>query len=75
MEGGRVPEARLRLAEDVRAACLAAMREAYDQAAMSGLCCEGAFECAVGAIETLDLEPFVRAAQGQTADEAGEVRR
>lgn len=45
-----------RLAEAVRAACIDAAMEAYEQAAMSGLCAEGAWECAVGAMRSLDVE-------------------
>jgi hypothetical protein len=44
-----------RVAEAVRAACIQAARVAFEQASMSGLCCEGAWECAVGAMQTLDL--------------------
>ena len=49
------PEESQKLAEAVRAACLKAAREAYEQAAMSGLCHEGAVEASLGAIQTLDL--------------------
>lgn len=45
----------LRLAEAVRAACLTAALESYEDASIRGLCHEGAWECAVGAIRTLDL--------------------
>jgi len=51
------------LAEAVRKACLEAALEAYEQAATSGLCGEGAWECAVGAIRSLNLEPVIRAAE------------
>jgi hypothetical protein len=53
------PEERQRLAETVRAACLKAAREGYEQAAMSGLCHEGAVEAALGAVSMLDLEPLL----------------
>lgn len=46
----------LQLAEAVRAACLAAALESYEDASMRGLCHEGAWECAVGAIRTLNLQ-------------------
>jgi len=49
------------LAEAVREACLKAALDAYQQAAMSGLCGEGASECAVGAIRALDLEAIITA--------------
>lgn len=45
-----------KLAEAVRAACLKAAQDAYESAAMSGLCEEGAIEVALGAIRTLDLD-------------------
>lgn len=45
-----------RLAETVRTACLDAAAQAYEQAAISGLCGEGAWEAARGAIQTLDLK-------------------
>jgi len=53
------PEERKRLAEAVRAACLKAAREGYEQAAMSGLCHEGAVEASLGAVSALDLEPLL----------------
>ena len=43
------------LREAVRAACLQAAREAYEDALVRGLCQEGAIEAALGAIETLDV--------------------
>lgn len=45
-----------RLAEAVRAACLKAAREGYEQAAASGLCHEGAVEASLGAVSMLDLK-------------------
>jgi len=49
-----------RLAEAVRAACVKAALEGYERAAISGLCHEGAWECAVDAIRTLDLETVIK---------------
>jgi hypothetical protein len=51
------------LAEAVRAACLKAARDAYENAAISGLCEEGAIEVALGAISSLDLAPVVTSAR------------
>lgn len=51
---------RRRLAEAVRSACLQASLESYERAAMSGLCHEGAWECALDAVRALDLEPIIR---------------
>jgi hypothetical protein len=45
-----------RLAEAVRQACLQAALAGYEDARMSGLCYEGAWECAIDAIRTLKLE-------------------
>ena len=50
-----------RLAEAVRAACVKAALEGYERAAISGLCHEGAWECAVDAIRTLNLEAVIQA--------------
>ena len=54
----------LQLAEAVRAACLAVALESYEDASIRGLCHEGAWECAIGAIRTLDL-PRLLAHQAQ----------
>ena len=45
----------LRVAEAVRAACLVAAQESYEEASMRGLCHEGAWEYAMGVVRTLDL--------------------
>jgi hypothetical protein len=44
-----------RVAERVRATLLQAALEAYEDAALRGLCCEGAWEVAVGTMRDLDL--------------------
>lgn len=44
-----------RVAEEVRAARTSAALTAYEDAAIRGLCCEGAWEAAVGAMRDLDL--------------------
>lgn len=46
----------LPLATAVRDACVQAALAAYEDAAMSGLCHEGAWECAVATIRSLDVE-------------------
>ena len=48
-----------RLAEAVKQACIRVAQEGYAQAAASGLCDEGAFEAAVGAIQMLDVNQVV----------------
>jgi hypothetical protein len=48
-----------RIAEAVRAACVQAALDAYEQAGMDGLCHEGAWEAAVDAIRSLDLDGLI----------------
>ncbi|MDQ4076430.1 MAG: acetyltransferase [Chloroflexota bacterium] len=48
-----------RLAEAVRTACLQAAIRGYEQAAMDGLCHEGAWECALDAIRAVDLDTLL----------------
>jgi hypothetical protein len=50
------------LIEQVRAACIGAALDAYETAAADGLCAEGAWECAVEAMRSVDLAAL---AQGQ----------
>lgn len=52
----------LKLAEQVRGVLVHAALMAYEDAAIRGLCCEGAWEVAVGAMRELDLAGVV--AQG-----------
>ena len=47
------------LAEKVRAACLKALLEAYEDAGVQGLCAEGRWEAALGALERLELAEFL----------------
>jgi hypothetical protein len=49
-----------RLAEAVRAACIEAAAEAYENAGVQGLCEAGRWEAAVGAIQSLDVRALVR---------------
>ena len=49
-----------RLAEAVRAACLSVAREAYEDAGLRGLCAEGRWEAAAGAIASFDLSTAIR---------------
>jgi hypothetical protein len=49
------------LAERVRAACLKAAKEGYEQASASGLCHEGAVEASLGAVSMLDLKALLTA--------------
>lgn len=54
-----------RIAEAVRAASVQAALAAYEQAAISGLCHEGAWECAIGAIRALNVEEIVAAIEDE----------
>ncbi|MFW5943198.1 MAG: hypothetical protein ACOCXI_15445, partial [Chloroflexota bacterium] len=49
----------VKLAQAVRDACARAALAAYEGAAMDGLCHEGAWEVAVGAIRSLDVARIV----------------
>ncbi|MCI0395826.1 MAG: acetyltransferase [Chloroflexi bacterium] len=51
---------RRHLAEAVRQACLAAAASGFEQAALDGLCYEGAVEAAASAIQRLDLIGLIR---------------
>jgi hypothetical protein len=61
MIGVVTAEADRRLAEAVKAACIAAAQQGYEEAAASGLCDEGAFEAAIGAVRMLDVEAVIAA--------------
>ena len=48
------------LAEAVRKACVQAALNAYENARMDGLCHDGAWEIAVGAMRALNVERVIR---------------
>lgn len=50
---------RREIAEAVRRACLRAALAHYDDALMRGLCREGAWDCAVDAMRSLDLDALL----------------
>lgn len=54
-------ESAIRIAEQVRAACVQAALEAYERASFDGLCDAGALEVVLDAVRSLDLERLVRA--------------
>lgn len=56
------------LAERVRAACVSAAKDGYEQAGMSGLCAEGALEMAISAMERLDIQALIAQADRSTGD-------
>ena len=67
-EAGITPEHR-QIAEAVREACLTSALESYEEASIRGLCHEGAWECAIGAIRTLDLKALLaQLSRGQGGD-------
>lgn len=55
---------KLALAEAVREACIQAAIDGYENASISGLCAEGAFESAVSAIRMLDLDNLANVKSG-----------
>jgi hypothetical protein len=48
------------LARRIRNACLEAALQAYEDAGVQGLCAEGRWEAAVGALRTINLAPLLR---------------
>lgn len=62
------------IAERVRDACLAAAIAGYDDARMSGLCQQGAWDVALDRIRSLDVDALVTAVD-QPADDQNSRRR
>lgn len=56
---GVIMSDQIRLAEEVRDACMRAALAAYEDAGISGLCAEGRWEIAVQAIRTLDVQALL----------------
>ena len=56
------------LAKRIRDTCLEAALQAYEDAGMQGLCAEGRWEAAIGALKTLDLAPLLRELKHPSAD-------
>lgn len=52
-------ESERQLVERVRAACVRAALDAYEDAGLSGLCAEGRWEYTIGVLRQLDLEPLL----------------
>jgi len=48
------------LVKRIREKCVEAILQAYEDAGIQGLCAEGRWEVAVGALRTLDLTPVLR---------------
>lgn len=53
-------EQQMATAQIVKDACIRAAIEGYESAAMSGLCCEGAWEAAISAVRMLDLDSIIK---------------
>jgi len=53
-------EERRRIAEAVKTACVRAAVSGYENAGISGLCHEGALECALDAMRMLDIDAVIR---------------
>lgn len=49
-----------RLAETIRQVCIEAALQGYENAAISGLCHEGAWEAAISAIRMVDMDAVIR---------------
>ena len=56
------------LAKRIRDACLQAALQAYEDAGIQGLCEEGRWEAAVGALKTVELAPLLREFKNPSAD-------
>ena len=55
-------------AKRIRDACLEAVLQEYEDAGVQGLCADGRWEAAVGALQTLDLAPLLLEYQYRSAD-------
>ena len=58
------------LAKRIRQACLEAIIQAYDDGGIQGLCAEGRWELAVGALRTVDLTALLRDFRQASAQDA-----
>ena len=56
------------LAKRIRDACLEAALQACEDAGVQGLCAEGRWEVAVGALKTVELAPLLREFKQPSAD-------
>jgi hypothetical protein len=65
--GSAADDERLALAAAVRAACCRVAARAWEQARQSGLCDEGAWEVALGALRATAPAELLREAEGDAA--------
>jgi hypothetical protein len=61
-------------AERIRAACIEAALAGYEEAAIAGLCGEGALEMAISSIRRLDLAEVIADGQASPDGEADPAR-
>lgn len=54
-----VDTTKLILAEKIRDVCIEAAANGFKEAAMSGLCMDGAVEAAVGAMRSIDIKKII----------------
>ena len=56
------------LAKRIRDTCIEAVLQAYEDAGIQGLCAEGRWEAAVGALRKVELAPLLRELKRPSAD-------
>lgn len=56
------------IAQIIQSSCIQAAIEGYQNAAISGLCHEGACEASVSAIRMVDIDQLVESYLGETSD-------
>ena len=64
-----MPDQQQQLAEAVRAACIKAALEAYEEGGVLGLCAEGRWEYAISTLQQLDLAAVLDAPSGKPSPE------
>ena len=63
------------LAKRVRDTCIEAVLQAYEDAGIQGLCAEGRWEAAVGALRTVELAPLLHELKRPSADSSAKSKR
>ena len=66
-DGDRPSTPAAQVADAVREACVEAALDAYESAKLSGLCDEGAWEAAVGAMRMVDIDRIIEALSGESS--------
>jgi len=62
----QLPSDSRKIAEATRRALVEVALQAYEEAGLSGLCTEGRWEVAIGAIRDFDVGPVIDAAKNST---------